>query len=89
MTDEAGPGMRRVRLAWRWRDSGISGCGPWTHRTDLVEAWLESLVRRSGERVDHWIEEETPAGADAGHHPREESARRDSRVDTRDLSLLV
>lgn len=50
--------IRRFRLAWRWRESGVSGTGPWTHRSDLVEAWFDSMARRSGERVEHWIEEE-------------------------------
>jgi hypothetical protein len=44
------------RLAWRWRESGVSGTGPWTLRADLVEAWMDSLTQRHGETVAHWIE---------------------------------
>jgi hypothetical protein len=55
MTDK---NLRRFRLSWRWRESGLSGSGPWTHRSDLVEAWYASMAHRSGERVEHWIEEE-------------------------------
>jgi hypothetical protein len=58
MKSESEKRYRRFRLAWRWKESGVSGTGPWTHRSDLVEAWFESMARRSGERVEHWIEEE-------------------------------
>jgi hypothetical protein len=89
MTDQPKPALRRVRLAWRWKESGISGSGPWTHRSDLVEAWFESMVRRSGERVDHWIEEERFDENDRAHDRLAGSAERDSRGNGRDLSALA
>lgn len=46
----------QFRLAWRWKTSGVSGKGPWTHRGEIVEGWLESLSRRTGDHVEHWIE---------------------------------
>jgi hypothetical protein len=46
----------RFRLAWRWKGSGVSGSTPWTHRGEVVEGWLESFSRRTGDRVEHWIE---------------------------------
>jgi hypothetical protein len=46
----------RFRLAWRWKGSGVSGSTPWTYRGEVVEGWLESFSRRTGERVEHWIE---------------------------------
>lgn len=48
----------RVRLAWRFQDTGRSGHGPWMHRAEVVEAWAASLNRRSRGRVEHWIEAE-------------------------------
>jgi len=35
------------------------GTGPWMHRGDVVEGWLQSLTQRWGERVEHWIETES------------------------------
>ncbi len=59
MTERERTGPRRFRLSWRWKDSGVTGSGPWMHRGDIVAGWMESLTRRSGERVEHWIEIET------------------------------
>lgn len=46
----------RFRLAWKWKGSGVSGSTPWTHRAEVVEGWLESFSRRTGQHVEHWIE---------------------------------
>lgn len=53
----AGTVPRAWRLAWRWKESGTSGRGPWMHRPEVVAAWAESLNLRWHDRVDHWIEE--------------------------------
>ena len=52
----------RVRLAWRFRETGRSGHGPWMHRPDVVEEWVASLNRRHGGRIEHWIEAESWPG---------------------------
>jgi hypothetical protein len=46
----------RYRLAWRWKESGVTGMGPWTQRPDIVEGLLDSLTRRHGDTMVHWIE---------------------------------
>ena len=61
-SDARGPGgesalPRQFRLAWRWKESGTTGRGPWMHRVDVVAAWADSLNRRWEDRVEHWIEE--------------------------------
>lgn len=48
---------RAFRLAWRWKESGTTGRGPWMYRSEVVEAWADSLNRRWEDRVEHWIEE--------------------------------
>jgi hypothetical protein len=52
----------RFRLAWRWKKSGLTGVGPWVRDSDVVEAWLDALSRRDGDRILHWIESEEEAG---------------------------
>jgi hypothetical protein len=63
----------RYRLAWRWRESGVTGMGPWTRRSDLVEAWMDSLSQRHGETVVHWIEvsADEPRTRSRGKRPRD------------------
>jgi hypothetical protein len=56
MSDDASKGPRQFRLVWRWKETGTMGTGPWTQRSHVVEGWFESLSRRSGDRVEHWIE---------------------------------
>ena len=70
----------QFRLAWRWRSSGLSGRGPWTHRGEVVEGWMESLSRRTGERVEHWIEISRVQSA--------REARPDSRLEQREVSRI-
>ncbi len=60
MDDDDTRELTLYRLSWRWRESGVSGSGPWTHRSDVVKSWLESMVERDGESVDHWIEQSAP-----------------------------
>ena len=48
----------RFRLAWRWKKSGWTGAGPWMRDSDIVESMLDSLSRRHGDRIIHWIESE-------------------------------
>jgi len=48
----------RFRLAWRWKKSGWTGAGPWLHDSRTVEGMLDSLSRRHGDRIVHWIETE-------------------------------
>jgi hypothetical protein len=64
IVDGPGKSPRRFRLAWRWKESGVSGSGPWTYRADVVTAWLESMTLRSGQRVEHWIEVENENDGD-------------------------
>jgi len=52
------PSARRFRLAWRFHESGTTGRGPWMHRAEVLEAWMESLNQRYQGRMDHWIEPE-------------------------------
>jgi hypothetical protein len=75
MTDDVHKGPRRVRLAWRWKLSGTTGTGPWTHRSDVVEGWFESLTQRWGDTVEHWIE------IDTGEVPDSRSMRAWGRVE--------
>lgn len=59
----------RFRLAWRWKKSGWTGAGPWVRDSDRVEAWLDELSRRHGDRILHWIEAEdddSPSGIGRG-----------------------
>lgn len=56
---------KQYRLAWRWKESGTTGRGPWMFRADVVEAWADSLNRRWVDRVEHWIEE-GPQGEPVG-----------------------
>jgi hypothetical protein len=69
MTEDNPMGRRRVRLVWRWKQSGTTGTGPWTHRSDVVEGWFESLTQRWGETVEHWIELE-PGEAEESRNMR-------------------
>ncbi len=48
----------RFRLAWRWKKSGWTGAGPWMRDSGTVESMLDSLNRRHGDRIAHWIETE-------------------------------
>ena len=48
----------RFRLAWRWKKSGWTGAGPWLRDSGAVESMLDSLSRRHGDRIIHWIESE-------------------------------
>jgi hypothetical protein len=55
----------RFRLAWRWKESGWTGAGPWVRDSGAVESMLDSLSRRHGDRILHWIEsenDESPPG---------------------------
>jgi hypothetical protein len=47
--------------------------GPWTRRSDLVEAWMDSLSQRHGETVVHWIEvsADEPRTRSRGKRPRD------------------
>ena len=55
--DDADPKRpAQYRLAWRWKVSGVTGAGPWMHRSEVVEGWLDSLSRRHGDSVLHRIE---------------------------------
>lgn len=55
--DEGGPNPGQMyRLAWRFRRNGTTGTGPWMRDREIVDAWLESLSRRSNEDIDHWVE---------------------------------
>lgn len=56
---------RRVRLAWRWKASGTTGRGPWMYRSEIVEAWKETLNRRYQNTIEHWIEETNDIAPDA------------------------
>jgi hypothetical protein len=51
----------RVRLAWRFKATGTMGRGPWMHRPEVVEAWVDSLNHRYRGDVEHWIEAEPSA----------------------------
>lgn len=81
MIDEDHKRPVRFRLAWRWKGSGVSGSTPWTHRGEVVEGWLESFTRRTGERVEHWIE---VSRVTRDHESR--SATRDSRPTSRETT---
>lgn len=54
--DSRGTLPQRYRLAWRFNGTGTSGHGPWMHRADVVEAWVESLNRRHRTAIVHWLE---------------------------------
>lgn len=55
--EERGADIRQLyRLAWRFRKSGTTGTGPWVRDRERVEVLLETLSRRYGEDVDHWVE---------------------------------
>ena len=49
----------QYRLVWRWMASGTTGRGPWMHREEVVEAWMETLNERFAGNVEHWVERST------------------------------
>jgi hypothetical protein len=60
LVPQDGNGMRlvRVRLAWRWKETGTAGAGPWSHKTDVMEVLAETLNQRFRDRMEHWVEAE-------------------------------
>jgi hypothetical protein len=50
------PPPHRYRLSWRWRNSELTGSGPWMRDPDVVEAWRESMSRRYDADIEHWVE---------------------------------
>jgi hypothetical protein len=59
--EDDGTWRARVRLVWRWKESGQQGAGPWSHRADVVETLKDTLNQRYHERMDHWVEAERDA----------------------------
>jgi hypothetical protein len=61
--DDNGTSKARVRLAWRWKESGQQGAGPWSHRADVIETLADTMNQRFHDRMDHWVEAELDARA--------------------------